>query len=331
MLATSWEPSEGGKVWTFKLRQGVKFHDGSPMTADDVVASFQRLVDPANASPAAGAMPFLKKEGVAKVDDHTVRFTLDRPIGTFPYFTQTYNCVILPADYAGNFAEKPVGTGPFKLVSYRPQEGATFERNPDYWDPPKPYLDRLEIQTFESPQPMVLALQSGDIQVVQQLSYIDAQGIRNAPGVTLIQADAADHRQLCMRTDMKPFDDKRVRQAVALCFDRPTMVRGLLGGLRRCGERPSDRPDLPGEDRDRPAPGQYAEGPRLLAAAGYPQGFTIDLYTHQYLELPQFAALAQRDARPAGIKVNLKVEPTNLYYNHWTEVSFGLTDWTSRP
>jgi peptide/nickel transport system substrate-binding protein len=331
VLATSWEPSEGGKVWTFALRQGVKFHDGRPMTADDVVASFQRLVDPANASPAAGAMPFLKKEGIAKVDQHTVRFTLERPIGTFPYFTHTYNCVILPADYAGNFAEKPVGTGPFKLISYRPQEGATFERNPDYWDAPKPYLDRLEIQTFESPQPMVLALQSGDVQVVQQLSYIDAQGIRNAPGIALIQADAADHRQLCMRTDTKPFDDKRVRQAVALCFDRPTMVRGLLGGL---ADVANDHPIAPIYPEKIEIPQRQAnvqQAKQLLTAAGYPQGFTIDLYTHQYLELPQFAALAQQMLTPAGIKVNLKVEPTNLYYNHWTEVSFGLTDWTSRP
>ena len=265
-------------------------------------------------------MPFLKKEGIAKVDQHTVRFTLDRPIGTFPYFTHTYNCVILPADYAGNFAEKPVGTGPFKLVSYRPQEGATFERNPDYWDAPKPYLDRLEIQTFESPQPMVLALQSGDVQVVQQLSYIDAQGIRNAPGIALIQADAADHRQLCMRTDTKPFDDKRVRQAVALCFDRPTMVRGLLGGL---ADVANDHPIAPIYPEKIEIPQRQAnvqQAKQLLTAAGYPQGFTIDLYTHQYLELPQFAALAQQMLAPAGIKVNLKVEPTNLYYNHWTEV-----------
>ncbi|EWY41758.1 peptide ABC transporter substrate-binding protein [Skermanella stibiiresistens SB22] len=331
VLATSWEPSEGGKVWTFKLRQGVKFHDGRPMGADDVVASFQRLVDPANASPAAGAMPFLKKEGIAKVDDHTVRFTLDRPIGTFPYFTHTYNCVILPADYAGNFAEKPIGTGPFKLVSYRPQEGAKFERNTDYWDQTKPYLDRLEIQTFESPQPMVLALQSGDIQVVQQLSYIDAQAIRNDSKIALIQADAADHRQLCMRTDMKPFDDKRVRQAVALCFDRPAMVRGLLGGLADVGNDHPIAPIYPEKIKGAQRQANIAQAKKLLADAGYPQGFPIDLYTHQYLELPQYAALTQQMLAPAGIKVNLKVEPTNLYYNHWTEVSFGLTDWTSRP
>ncbi|QQP91217.1 ABC transporter substrate-binding protein [Skermanella sp. TT6] len=331
VLATSWEPSEGGKVWTFALRRGVKFHDGRPLTADDVVATFQRLVDPANASPAAGAMPFLKKEGVAKVDDHTVRFTLDRPIGTFPYFTHTYNCVILPADYAGNFAEKPIGTGPFRLVSYRPQEGAKFERNADYWDQPKPYLDRLEIQTFESPQPMVLALQSGDVQVVQQLSYIDAQGIRNDTNITLIQADAADHRQLCMRTDMKPFDDKRVRQAVALCFDRPAMVRGLLGGLADIANDHPIAPIYPEKIELAQRQADIAQARQLLADAGYPQGFPIDLYTHQYLELPQYAALAQQMLAPAGIKVNLKVEPTNLYYNHWTEVSFGLTDWTSRP
>ena len=178
---------------------------------------------------------------------------------------------------------------------------------------------------------MVLALQSGDVQVVQQLSYIDAQGIRNAPGIALIQADAADHRQLCMRTDTKPFDDKRVRQAVALCFDRPTMVRGLLGGL---ADVANDHPIAPIYPEKIEIPQRQAnlqQAKQLLTAAGYPQGFTIDLYTHQYLELPQFAALTQQMLAPAGIKVNLKVEPTNLYYNHWTEVSFGLTDWTSRP
>jgi peptide/nickel transport system substrate-binding protein len=331
VLALSWEPSDGGRVWTFALRQGVRFHDGRTLSADDVVATFRRLVDPASASPAAAAMPFLKPEGVEKLDDHTVRFTLDRPIGTFPYFTQTYNAVILPADYAGDFAARPIGTGPFKLVSYRPQEGARFERNPDYWDAPKPYLDAVEIQTFESPQPMVLALQSGDVQVINQLSFIDAAALRGDANIALIQADAADHRQLTMRTDRKPFDDKRVRQAVALCFDRSLMVQGLLGGLAVVG---NDHPIAPIYPEKIELPQRTTDldrARRLLAEAGHPQGFAVDLYTHQFLELPQHAALVQQALAPAGIRVNLKVEPTNLYYGHWTEVGFGLTDWTSRP
>lgn len=331
VLATSWEPSDGGRVWTFALRRGVRFHDGHEMTADDVVATFRRLVDPASASPAAGAMPFLKPEGVEKVDAHTVRFTLERPIGTFPYFTHTYNAVILPADYAGDFAAKPIGTGPFRLASYRPQEGASFERNPDYWDQPKPYLDRVEIQLFETPQPQVLALQSGAVDLVQQITWLDARPIVDDTRIVLIEAESGDHRQLHMRTDMKPFDDKRVRQAVALCFQREAMVQGLLGGRATVGNDHPIAPIYPEKIDVAQRRTDIEQARRLLAEAGYEQGFDIDLHTHQLLELPRYAALAQQMLAPAGIRVNLQVEPSNLYYGHWTEVPFGLTEWTSRP
>lgn len=331
VLATAWTPSEGGRVWTFELRRGVKFHDGRDMTADDVVATFRRLVDPASGSPAQSALSFLKPGGVTKTGDYEVVFTLDRPIGNFPYYTHTYNCVILPADYAGDFAERPVGTGPFRLVEYRPQEGARFERNEDYWDDPRPYLDAVEIQTFDSPQPMILALQSGAVDVVQQLSFIDSQAIAGNASIALIEAEAADHRQLCMRTDRAPFDDKRVRQAVALCFDRPVMVNGLLGGKATIANDHPIAPIYPEEVALAQRAADIDRARLLLAEAGYPQGFDIELYTHQYLELPQYATLAQQMLAQAGIRAALKVEPTNLYYSHWTDVTFGLTDWTSRP
>lgn len=331
VLATNWEPSEDGRVWTFELRQGVRFHDGRTMTADDVVASFRRLVDPETGSPAAAAMPFLKPEGVEKMGEHTVRFTLDRAIGAFPYFTHIYNAVILPADYDGDFAGNPVGTGPFRLVSYRPQEGAVFERNPDYWDQPRPWLDRVEIQLFETPQPQLLALQSGAVQVVQQLTWLDARPVVDDESLTLIEAESGDHRQLAMRTDMKPFDDARVRRAVALCFDRQGMVDGLLGGRATLGNDHPIAPIYPEKVDVEQRTADIDQARALLAEAGYPDGFEIDLHTHQLLELPRYAALAQQMLAPAGIRVNLQVEPSNLYYGHWTEVPLGLTEWTSRP
>lgn len=331
VLATRWEASEGGRVWTFELRRGVRFHDGRPMTSADVVASFRRLVDPDVASPAAGALSFLKPDGVTAVDDHTVRFALDRPIGDFPYFTHIYNAVILPADYAGDFAEKPVGTGPFRMVSYRPQEGAVFERNPDYWDQPKPYLDRVEIQLHDTPQPQILALQSGAVQVVQQLTWLDARPVVDDSALVLIEAESGDHRQLSMRTDMAPFDDARVRRAVALCFDRAAMVEGLLGGRASIGNDHPIAPIYPERIDLAQRPHDVEQARALLAEAGYPDGFETDLHTHQLLELPRHAALAQQMLAAAGIRVNLKVEPSNLYYGHWTEVPMGLTEWTSRP
>ena len=136
MLAESWSPNKDGTVWTFKLRKGVKFHNGKAMTADDVVATFDRLADPANGSNALSAFTgLLSKGGTRKVDDYTVEFHLDAANGNFPYAVSTdnYNAVIIPADYNGDYEKTMIGTGPFKLEKYTPKVGATFVRNPDYW------------------------------------------------------------------------------------------------------------------------------------------------------------------------------------------------------
>ena len=126
VLAESWKPNQDGSVWTFKLRQGVKFHNGKTMSADDVVATIDRLADPKNASNALSAFSgVLSKGGTKKVDDYTVEFHLDAPNGNFPYYVSSdnYNTIILPADYAGDFEKNFIGTGPFKLEKYTPKVG----------------------------------------------------------------------------------------------------------------------------------------------------------------------------------------------------------------
>ncbi|RVC65941.1 peptide ABC transporter substrate-binding protein, partial [Mesorhizobium sp. M2A.F.Ca.ET.046.02.1.1] len=133
-LALSWEADETAKRWTFKLRPGVKFHDGRTVTAKDVVASFERLVDPNSGSSALSAYKGILSKGGAKiVDDETVAFDLDQSNSNFPFYVSSdvYNAVILPADYAGDFEKNFNGTGPFKLESFRPKQGASFVRNPD--------------------------------------------------------------------------------------------------------------------------------------------------------------------------------------------------------
>lgn len=330
VLATSWHTTDGGKTWIFELRKGVRFHDGREMTADDVVATFERLIDPKKASSARGQLSFLKPGGTTRVDRHTVKFSLERAIGQFPYYTQIYNAVILPKDYAGNFAQHPVGTGPFKLTRYQPQQSASFVRNEHYWDAGKPYLDKVEIDLYGGPQPMILALQGGEADMMLAVSANDAKPLANDKNIHIDRAHSSATRLLCMRVDQKPFDDARVREAVALCLNRPAMVKALLAGA---GQVADDNPIAPifGLSTDVPQRKQdVARARKLLAAAGHPQGFDIDLYTGNYLELPQYAVLAQQMLAPAGIRVKLHVEPLNVYYSHWTKVSFGLTDWTGR-
>jgi peptide/nickel transport system substrate-binding protein len=331
VLATRWETTDGGRTWEFDIRQGVRFHDGRDLAADDVVATFKRLVDPAAAPAAAAQLGFLKAEGVTKVGEHRVRFALDRPIGQFPYYTHIYNAVILPRDYAGDFAQNPVGTGPFRLTSVRPQEGASLVRNDAYWDQGKPYLDGVEIALFEKPQVEILALQGGQADVVLHVSHIDAASLTGNPDVQMVEVPAAEHRQLAMRCDTAPFDDVRVRQAVALAVRRPELVQGLLGGRADLG---NDHVVAPVYSEKVTLPQRAADVERakaLLAEAGHGGGLTVDLHAPQYLELAEYARLVQQMLAPVGITVNLKIEPLALYYDHWTEVSFGITDWISRP
>ncbi|MDH5452842.1 MAG: ABC transporter substrate-binding protein, partial [Paracoccaceae bacterium] len=128
LLAESWSPNADGTVWTFKLRQGVKFHNGNTMTADDVVATFDRLSDPEVGSNALSVFSgMLSKGGTRKVDDYTVEFHLDVANGNFPYAVSTdnYNSVIVPADFSGNYEDAMIGTGPFKLDKFTPKVGAS--------------------------------------------------------------------------------------------------------------------------------------------------------------------------------------------------------------
>src|SRR3954451_23475609 len=165
-LATSWKASKGSKSWTFKIRQGVKFHDGTPMTVDDVVATFNRLLTK-NSQALSSFNGVLSAGGVHKVDDQTVRFDLDAPNGFFPYLTgqMTYQAIILPKSYQlpsdlskpGEYTSKMNGTGPFMLKENRGAAGFTFVSNPSYWGG-KPAIDTVAYSILED-QARVTALQ----------------------------------------------------------------------------------------------------------------------------------------------------------------------------
>src|SRR5690242_5594937 len=187
VLAESWKPNQDGTVWTFKLRKGVKFHNGKTMSADDVVATIDRLADPKNASNALSAFTgVLSQGGTKKVDDDTVEFHLDAPNGNFPYYVSSdnYNTIILPADYAGDFEKNFIGTGPFKLEKYVPKAGASFLRNPDYWGK-KALPERTEFTFYADIQPQILALQGRLVDVVAQVPVQEGMALLNDPKVSI--------------------------------------------------------------------------------------------------------------------------------------------------
>jgi len=340
VLAESWSPNKDGTVWTFKLRQGVKFHNGKPMTADDVVATFDRLANPDNGSNALSVFTgMLSKGGTRKVDDHTVEFHLDVANGNFPYAVSTdnYNAVVLPADYAGDFEKDMNGTGPFKLEKYTPKVGASFVRNPDYWGG-QVMPDRIEASFYNDYQPQILALQGGQIDVIQQVPVLQGVGLLNDPNIDIITTPSTAHQQVHMRTDLDPFKDKRVRRAIALCLDRPKIVQGLMKGKAQLGNDSPFAAAFPSTDKTvAQREKNIAEAKKLMEAAGMSKGFHTTLTTEKYLEIPDFAVLIQNAVKPIGGAIKVNVLDQGAYYGDavygkspWLDSDMGITDYGHR-
>jgi peptide/nickel transport system substrate-binding protein len=328
MLATAWKPTKGGSVWTFSLRQGVKFHDGSPMTADDVVYTMQQLADPKNASNALSTFTsVLKPEGVQKVDASTVAFHLEAANGNFPYLVSSdnYNAIIVPkGTNFGKWQSTFIGTGPFKLKSYTQNVGANFVANPSYWGG-APHLDSTAFTFYGSQQPQILALQGGTVDVIVQFVVQGAQSLLNSSQYNIISLKSANHRELSMRNDMAPFTDPRVRQAIALSLDRPGMVQALLAGKGVLGNDSPFSPKFPSTNTTVPQRAQdLAKAKQLLAAAGHPNGFSTTLTTEEYEEIPALAQVIAEAASKIGVTIKLKVENQTTYYGKST---YGNSDW----
>jgi peptide/nickel transport system substrate-binding protein len=327
-LATSWKPNSDGTVWTFNLRQGVKFSDGTPMSADDVVYTFQQQANTKNSANALSVFnALLSPSGVKKINDHTVAFHLDAPDGNFPYqvSSDNYNCIIVKKgqDF-GQFQKDMIGTGPWKLKSYTQNVGATFEQNPYYWGT-KPPLQSVTFQFYQSQQPQILALQGGTVDVVDAFIVSGANALLHNPSYQIFSTKAALHRELSMRCDQPPFNDARVRQAVALSLDRPGLVKALLGGYGTLGNDSVFAPVYASTDKSVPQRQQnIAKAKQLLAAAGHPNGFSATLFSEVYQEMPELAQNIAASCKQIGIDVKLKIENQNSYYG---KATFGNSDW----
>jgi peptide/nickel transport system substrate-binding protein len=327
-LATSWKPNADASVWTFALRKGVTFHTGKQMTADDVAYSFKLQSNPKSASNALSTFSgVLSPDGVRKVDDYTVAFHLDAPNGNFPYLcsSDNYNMIIIPKGYDPHaWASTFIGTGPFKLKRYTAQQGASFVRNPDYWGT-KALPATTELTFYASDQAQVLALQASAVDVVTQFSVQGGQALLNSPQFTVIALHSSAHRELSMRNDVAPFTDPRVRQAVALSLDRPSIVKALFQEYGQVGNDSPFAPIFPSTDSAVPQRVQnLTKAKQLLAAAGHPDGFATKLYAEQLLEIPALAQIVKEQASKIGINISLVVEDSGSYYG---KSVFGQSDW----
>jgi peptide/nickel transport system substrate-binding protein len=327
VLATSWKANSTADVWTFKIRPGVKFSNGHPLTAADVVYTYQLQTNPKSGGNALSAFGgVLQPSGVVKVDDYTVEFHLEAPNGNFPYLTSSdnYNMIILPSGYdPAKWQSTFVGTGPFILKSYTAKVGASFTANPSYWGT-KALPAATNFTFYDTQTPGILALTAGNIDVLGQFAVSGGEQLL-AGGYNIIKLKSSAHRELSMRCDQAPFTDPRVRQAIALTLDRTAIVQALFKGYADLGNDSPFAPVFPSTNTSVPQrAANISQAKSLLAAAGHSAGFTAQLITEDFLEIPQFAQIVAQAAAPLGVKINLKVESTSAYYG---QATFGNSDW----
>jgi peptide/nickel transport system substrate-binding protein len=339
-LATSWSANADASVWTFKIRQGVKFNDGTPMTVDDVVYSFQTQSDPKSSGNALSQFGgFLTPAGVQKVDNETVAFHLEAPNNGFvdSVSEDNYNMVIVPKgfDYAKYEKQFP-GTGRFMMSNYNASVGATYVRNPHYWGV-KALPSKVEWTFYATEQPMAAALQAGSIDAMDQFSVATSPQLLTG-GFNVISVKGAAQRQLSMRNDIKPFTNKLVRQAIALTLDRPGIVAALFKGQAVVGNDSPFAPSFAATNHSVPQRAKnIAKAKQLLAQAGVPNGFSTPLLTENIQEIPHFAQIVKQSAAQIGVTINLTIEAQSKYYgdgvvgkSDWLDGEMSLVDYGAR-
>ena len=316
-LAERWDISPNGLTYTFHLRPGVKFHDGTPFSAQNVVGTFQRALDPSTKggraeplAPISGSAEFAAGRaksisGLSAPDDSTVVITLSQPLASFPKLLAMPVASIVPDSIPADFGQHPVGTGPWTFVEWKHDDYLKFTRNPTYWGG-APATDTLIARIMPEPSTAVAEFESGnvDVLVIPQGETV-AWEQTDEKSAMLQSAPALILYYLALNTTRPPLTDARVRQAINHAVDTKTILDQLMGG-RGFLARGVVSPILDGGDSTR---SRYAYDPakakQLLAAAGHPNGIDVELWHSQDATIARLSQAVQGYLNAAGIRTKL--------------------------
>ena len=329
-LAESYEMSEEGLSYTFKLRQGVKFHDGSDLTAEDVKFTFDRLRAPDSGYSYASQVETIAD--VTVVDPYNVTFTLSEPTGPFLTYMAFPGSSIVPralVEAGHDLNAQPVGSGPFKFVSYQPRSMVTFEKNSDYYEVGKPYVDGLEFHLIPDVTALTNAVLSGTVDFSNEIPPKDWATVSATPGIVGQTLEGSRYYWLLMNNTVAPFDNAKVRQAVAHAINRQAIVAGtffgqatpLLGGVI-----PEWNWAYAGLEVFKPE-GDPEMAKALLSEAGVPDGFQTSItMASSFPAMVAMAPIIQANLAAIGINAEIKTMEIPRYWDEvWGPSAFDMT------
>jgi len=337
-LAKEWTGSPDGKTWTFRLQDKATWHDGRPVTAEDVVFTFKRNIDPEVGATARNTLSPLVGGDVVAVDAKTVRFDLPNAYVDWPAVCGSLWTHVLPSTFDPATANTaPIGSGPFKFESFTPGRASRFLRNENWWNEGYPYFDEYEVLDIfdDNARDNALIARQIDFSFGVPLSSVD---VLKSSGVSVLELNSSTLVSIALVEDMPPFkDNPKLRQAFAYALDRQAIADIVYRGYARPGN-------------DHPLPRQtYAAGPtdadipqrtqdidrakKLLAEAGYPDGIDLTLHTADAgYAMADLAVVAAEQARAAGFRIEVKKWPSNTYWSEvWLKENFYTSYWSADP
>jgi len=328
-LATSWTPNADATEWVLTLQSGVTFHDGSAFDAADVAYSLGRIEDPALESPVAAVLGFIDR--VEVVDPLTVKVILEAPHAGLPLLLLDYRVRMIPEGAGPTIEDAPIGTGPFKVERFDAEGSTRLVANEAYWEG-RPKLDAIQFTAIPDSEARSQAMLSGQLDA-SSLTRDQVALYEGNPGFTVQSYPSGGWFGIVFRTDTPPFDNAKVRKALRIAVNREEMMTLMVGGdggVVGC-DTPVRFDDPFRANLDCP---QDIDGAKaLLAEAGYPDGIDIVLSTSD-LEpgMVRFAEVYQAQVAPAGIRVTLKLEPADGYWDDvWMQAPASVTSWGERP
>lgn len=352
-LAESWKALDD-TTWEFKLRKGVKWHDGSPFTADDVVFTFSRAVNVPNSPSGFGT--YLKGKTAEKVDDHTVHIKTGKPYPLMPNDMSTFSIVskkhgegASTEDY--NSGKAAIGTGPYKFKEYVPGDRFVYVRNDDYWGE-KPKWDTVTLKPIKSSPSRVAALLAGDVDMIEQVPTTDIERLKSEPKLSLSQgvSNRVIYLHLDHARDASPFvkakdggeiknplKDVKVRMAISKAINRDAIVDRVMEGVAiKAGQLLPEgffgvSPNL------KPVEYDAAGAKKLLAEAGVGDGFQLTIHgpNDRYINDAKIAEAVAQMLTRIGIKTEVETMPRSVYFKRASrggpdnspEFSFILVGW----
>jgi peptide/nickel transport system substrate-binding protein len=329
VLAESIEPVGGNAaLWDIRLRSGVEFHNGKTLSADDVIFSLQRIINPKSPGVGAASIGYVNVGGLKKMDAQTVRVPLNIKNAGFVDDLGQYFNVIVPVGYDPH---NPVGTAAFKYESFTPGQQSVFTKFPNYWQTGYPKVDKLVIIDFTDDTARVNALLGGQIDLADTLPTAELGEIQSNSSYRLINNPSGSWQPFTMRVDQAPFNDVRVRQAFRLLVSRPQMLEQVLSGSGSVANDLYGRYD-PAYDSAIPQRVQdVAQAKSLLKQAGH-DGLSVQLVTAPVFQgIPQAAQVFAQEAKAAGVNVSLRQVDSGTFYGpNYLKWTFAQDFWGPR-